>query len=362
MSAIKESVRDYYTKLQSSKDLKTSACCTLPAAHIIDALRRVPQEITDKFYGCGNPIPNGIKGLTVLDLGCGTGRDCYIASQLVGPKGVVIGLDMTDSQLEVANKHVRSYCNELGYSRPNMKFVKGYIEQVRAVVSKESVDLIISNCVINLSPDKPAVLKQCYDALKYGGELHFSDVYSDRRVPEKVRNDDVLVGECLGGAMYINDFQRLCSEIGFHCPRLLTSKPIEVNNEELQEKVGNIKFYSISYRLFKLKDLEPTEEDYGQIAVYKGTIPGCAHGVELDEEHVFETARATAVSGNTAAILQKSWLGKYFEVIGGRYIHFGEFGRPVTIIPPTSVSIAKVTTKEDKKDDCCGSSKPSKGG
>jgi len=362
MSEMKSSVRDYYTNLQSSKDLKTSACCTEPAPHIVSALKRVPQEITEKFYGCGNPIPNGIRGLTVLDLGCGTGRDCYIASQLIGPNGVVIGLDMTDSQLAVAKKYVKSYSSELGFSRPNMKFVKGYIENISSVVSQASVDLIISNCVINLSPDKPAVLKQCYDALKFGGELHFSDVYSDRRVPDTVRHDKVLVGECLGGAMYRNDFLRLCSEIGFHCPRVLTSKPIEVNNAELQEKVGNIKFYSISYRLFKLKTTEPTEEDYGQIAIYNGTIPGCAHGIALDEKHVFETGRATSVSGNTAAIVGDSWLGKYFEVIGTRNIHYGEFGKPLTIIPPSSEGNLKVATKEDKPEDCCGTTKASRGG
>jgi len=352
-----EAVREYYTKLRGSEDLKTSACCTQPAPHIVEALKRVPTEITEKFYGCGNPIPNGIEGMTILDLGCGTGRDCYIASQLVGSNGVVIGLDMTDPQLEVAKKYVSSYTKTLGYGRANMKFVKGYIEQISSVVSPQSVDLIISNCVINLSPDKSAVLKGCYDALKFGGELHFADVYSDRRVPESVKRDDVLVGECLGGAMYRNDFLRLCGEIGFQCPRELTSKPIEVNNEELQQKVGNIKFYSITYRLFKLKTLEPTEEDYGQIARYKGTIPRCAHGITLDERHVFETGRPTAVSGNTAAIVQDSWLGKYFDVSGDRKTHYGEFGMPVDIIPPSSM--VEKTASESKAEDCCG---PSQGG
>jgi len=357
-----EGVREYYTQLTGTKDLKTNACSTLPAPHILEALKQVPQEITDKFYGCGNPIPNGIEGMTVLDLGCGTGRDCYIASQLVGSKGVVLGLDMTDPQLKVARKYVDSYTKKLGYARSNMKFMKGYIENISNVVAPVSVDLIISNCVINLSPDKPAVLQQCYDALKFGGELHFADVYSDRRVPESVSSDDVLVGECLGGAMYRNDFLRLCGEIGFHCPRQLTSKPITVNNEELQEKVGNIKFYSITYRLFKLRKLEPTEEDYGQIAIYKGTIPRCAHGFKLDENHVFETGRAMSVSGNTAAILQKSWLGKYFEILGDRKTHFGEFGMPISIIPPSTHSVAKTTTNESKEENCCGTSKSSKGG
>jgi len=357
-----EAVMEYYSKLKGTKDLKTDACCTLPAPHIATALKRVPFEISEKFYGCGNPIPNGIEGLTVLDLGCGTGRDCYVASQLVGSSGTVIGIDMTDPQLEVANKYVDSFTKDMGYKRKNMKFVKGYIENIKSVISPESVDLIISNCVINLSPDKTAVLKQCYDSLKLGGEMHFSDVYSDRRLPESVRRDDVLVGECLGGAMYRNDFVQLCHEIGFTCPRILVSKPIEINNEELQEKVGNIKFYSITFRLFKLKSLDPNEEDYGQIAIYKGTIPRCAHGFTLDEWHVFETNRAIPVSGNTADIVSNSWLSKHFKVIGDRSTHFGEFGLAVTVIPPRKgedVDREDVVANESKKEESC---KPKKKG
>jgi len=331
-----EAVREYYTNLKGSKDLKTNACCSIPAPHIAAALKRVPIEICEKFYGCGNPIPNGIEGLTVVDLGCGTGRDCYVASQLVGPSGTVIGIDMTDTQLEIAKKHVNSFTKEVGYNRKNMKFIKGFIERLNEYLSPESVDLIISNCVVNLSPDKHAVLKQCYDALKFGGELHFADVYSDRRLPMSVRNDDVLVGECLGGALYRNDFVKLCKEIGFMCPRVLTSKPIDIMNEELQEKVGNVKFYSITFRLFKLKSLDPYEEDYGQIATYKGTIPCCAHGVILDELHAFETKRPTPVSGNTASIVGNSWLSKHFVVVGDKSTHFGEFGLPITVLPPST--------------------------
>ena len=113
-----------------------------------------------KFYGCGPPLPFGIDGLTVLDLGSGSGRDCYLASKLVGENGKVIGLDMTDEQLDIARNHVAEYTNTLGYAAPNMEFKKGYIERIiESGVEKESVDLIISNCVVNLSPDKPAVLK-----------------------------------------------------------------------------------------------------------------------------------------------------------------------------------------------------------
>ena len=157
------SVEEYYGRvLSTSKDLKTSACSASKQPHhlIIDAMKDIPNEVMSKFYGCGTPLPFGIDGLTVLDLGSGSGRDCYLASKLVGENGKVIGLDMTDEQLDIARNHVAEYTNTLGYAAPNMEFKKGYIERIiESGVEKESVDLIISNCVVNLSPDKPAVLK-----------------------------------------------------------------------------------------------------------------------------------------------------------------------------------------------------------
>lgn len=157
------SVEEYYGRvLSTSKDLKTSACSASKKPHhlIIDAMKDIPNEVMSKFYGCGTPLPFGIDGLTVLDLGSGSGRDCYLASKLVGENGKVIGLDMTDEQLDIARNHVAEYTNTLGYAAPNMEFKKGYIERIiESGVEKESVDLIISNCVVNLSPDKPAVLK-----------------------------------------------------------------------------------------------------------------------------------------------------------------------------------------------------------
>merc|ERR1719492_316350 len=91
-------------------------------------LKKVPMEVTEKFYGCGNPTPAGVEGLTILDLGSGSGRDCYVAAQMVGPEGGVIGIDMTDEQLAVARKYTESFCTKtLGYREPNMQFVQGYI-------------------------------------------------------------------------------------------------------------------------------------------------------------------------------------------------------------------------------------------
>jgi len=262
---VQESVQQYYGKtLETSKDLKTNACTTSGSPHPIiqDCLRKIPTEILEKFYGCGNPIPLGIEGLSVLDLGSGSGRDCYIASQMVGPKGKVIGVDMTDEQLAVARKYTESFCQKMGFSAPNMDFVQGYIEQLsKAGIAKNSVDLVISNCVINLSPRKDLVLKECYESLKPGGEMYFSDVYCDRRLPQHIREHEVLWGECLAGALYIEDFKRLCREVGFLDPRALSTSLITVNDPELEKILGQAKFYSILYRLFKTEGLETTNED-----------------------------------------------------------------------------------------------------
>ena len=301
--SVRSSVQQYYGEtLKTSDDLKTSACCTpydLPKK-IRDILSNVPDEVKAKYYGCGSPTPQGIDGLRVLDLGSGSGRDCYVAAALVGQAGAVTGVDMTDGQLDVANKHAKSYCVDvLNYESQNMTFKKGTIEDLAAAGVKDGTqDLIISNCVVNLSPDKPAVLSEAWRVLADGGEFYFSDVYCDRRLPEDIRAHPVLLGECLGGAMYVEDFRRLCVRTGFTDPRVLEGHEIEVLDPALRELLGEAKFYSITYRLFKCPGrLESICEDYGQYVVYKGTIDGHPHAYSLDDHHRIEKNKPFLVCG-----------------------------------------------------------------
>lgn len=324
-----ESVQNYYGKvLSSSKDLKTSACTSSskPSPTVLDALRKVPLPVIEKFYGCGTPLPTSIEGLSVLDLGCGSGRDCYIASALVGPQGSVTGIDMTAEQLTTAREHIGAFTADLGYDKPNLRFLEGMIEFIGdAGVGPGSVDLVISNCVINLSPDKEAVVRGCHEALRDGGELYFSDVYCDRRLPQATREDDVMLGECLGGALYIEDFRRICHKSGFADPRELTREEIVVNDPALKKLCGGARFYSITYRCFKLPQLETLCEDYGQVAYYKGTIDDHGTHYALDDHHVFEKGRPMLVCGNTASMVGESWLSKHFTVVGDRDVHYGLF-------------------------------------
>jgi len=135
-----------------------------------EALKNVHDEVISKYYGCGSPFPEDLEGMTVLDLGCGTGRDVYVVAQLVGPLGKAIGVDMTDEQLEIANRHIDWHAEKFGFW--NVKFYKGFIEDLKSAgIEDNSIDIVISNCVITLSPNKAKVFQEINRVLKPGGEI-----------------------------------------------------------------------------------------------------------------------------------------------------------------------------------------------
>ena len=324
-----DQVKDYYGKvLQSSDDLKTDACCTdegLPE-YLKPILSKVHDEVLMRYYGCGLVLPEQLEGARILDLGSGAGRDVYALSALVGEKGEVVGVDMTEEQLSVANEYLDYHADVFGFSKPNVSFKKGYIEQLDKLnLEPNSFDIIVSNCVINLSPDKQAVLEQCYELLKPGGEIYFSDVYAERRVPQVLLDDEELYGECISGALYWNDFINLSKDCGFKDPRLVKSRPLMIENAALQEKIGDRRFFSATYRLFKLDDLEPACEDYGQAVVYKGSIEHHRDAFVLDGHHVIETGKMFPVCGNTYRMLNDTRFKEHFDFYGNWDTHFGIF-------------------------------------
>ena len=322
-----EIVQDYYGReLQGSADLKTDACCDFDQVPewLKPLLARIHPEVLSRYYGCGLVCPEQLQGCRVLDLGCGSGRDVYALAQLTGPSGEVVGVDMTEEQLQVAKAH-RGYHRET-FGFDNVSFNTGYIEKLDELdLAANSFDVVVSNCVINLSPDKDAVLKGVFNLLKPGGEFYFSDVYADRRVPDSLRSDPVLYGECLGGALYWKDFLRLAHRQGFPDPRLVTDRPLAVVDAKLVDKVGNIRFYSATYRLFKIDDLETACEDYGQAVVYKGTIENSPHRFVLDKHHNIETGKIFPVCGNTWRMLQATRFARHFEFYGDFEQHYGIF-------------------------------------
>ncbi|MBS0382065.1 MAG: methyltransferase domain-containing protein [Proteobacteria bacterium] len=335
-------VRDYYGRvLQSSKDLKTGACCTsdsMPAS-LRALLDDIHPAIKDRFYGCGTPLPPALEGMTVLDLGCGSGRDVYLLSRLVGEHGRVIGVDMTAEQLDVARTHQHWHAERYGHAHSNVELRDGFIEDLAGCgIADASVDVVVSNCVLNLSPEKPRAFAEIMRVLKPGGELYFADIFADRRIPETLRSDPVLLGECLGGALYVEDFRRLMVGVGCADVRTVVCSAVPLHDNVIIDKIGMVRFSSSTIRAFKLA-LEDRCEDYGQIATYLGTIPSHPHAFDLDDHHRFETGRPLRVCGNTFDMLALTRYARHFRLQGDKTVHFGLFDcAPATASPKQTPS------------------------
>ncbi len=317
--SIHEQIQQYYGNiLAGSDDLKTNACCCTeeaPPHYVIDVMDDIADEIMDRFYGCGSPIPPALEGCTVIDLGCGVGRDVYILSKLVGSTGRVIGIDMTQSQLDVAKSYQKEQAERFGFEKSNVEFKCGYIEDLAALgIEDNSIDLVVSNCVINLTPFKEQVFSEIYRVLKPGGELYFSDVFCDRRIPQELRDDPVLRGECLGGAMYLEDFRRMMARFGWLSYLYTAVDDIHVNDLALETKLGFMSFTSRTVRAIKAEGYEDREENYGQTACYKGTIPEVPRYFDLSDEIRLIKGRKYAISGNMAQMLEASRYGKHFDI------------------------------------------------
>ncbi|KAM8911799.1 arsenite methyltransferase isoform 2-T2 [Lycaon pictus] len=272
----------YYGQvLKKSGDLQTSACVTtarLVPRHIQEALRNVHEEVTLRYYGCGLVIPECLENCWILDLGSGSGRDCYALSQLVGETGHVTGIDMTESQVEVAKKYIEYHMEKYGFQTPNVTFLHGYIEKLEEIgIKDESYDIVISNCVINLVPDKQAVLQEVYRVLKHGGELYFSDVYASLELPEEIR----------------------------------THKILWVQNKELERVIGDCRFVSATFRLFKLPKTGPAERCQ---VIYNGGITRHEKELIFDANFTFKEGEIIEVDKETAAILKNSRFAKDFLI------------------------------------------------
>lgn len=323
-----EQVKQYYGEvLSGTQDLKTDACCPTGALPLYQKkiLSAIHPEILEKFYGCGSPIPLGLTGKVVLDLGCGTGRDVYLLSKLVGAQGRVIGVDMTVAQLEVAQQHRDYHASAFGFETSNVSFHQGLIEDLAAFgMEDNSMDVVVSNCVINLSPHKDRLFREIFRVLKPGGELYFADIFSGRRIPAPLKDDPILRGECLGGAMYIEDFRRMLRQVGCLDYRVVSCSRLTLQDPDVIEKVGMIDFHSMTVRAFKM-EMEDVCEDYGQVAIYRGSLAYAPHAFVLDDHHTFETGKAYPVCGNTADMLAKTRFADHFQIIGDKSVHYGLF-------------------------------------
>jgi arsenite methyltransferase len=247
---IEHTVRERYS--QGARERQEALCC--PVDYNSDLLAALPEEIIAKDYGCGDPSRYVQAGDVVLDLGSGGGKICYMAAQLVGPRGRVIGVDMTDDMLELARRYQSVMAERLGGDR--VRFLKGYIQDlaldvealdrylhahpvtdrkgyagVRAwedrqrreqpLIADSSVDLVISNCVLNLvsDADKEQLVREIFRVLKPGGRIAISDIVSDRPVPAALKQDPELWSGCIAGAFQEGEFLRIFADHGFHAVR-----------------------------------------------------------------------------------------------------------------------------------------------
>ncbi len=291
----REDVRDYYAK--AAVTAQESLCC--PTKYQPDDLSHIPQEVLEISYGCGSPVDRTAirPGEVMIDLGSGGGIDCFIAAKRVGPEGRVIGIDMTADMLAKARKNAVAVSKNLGYD--NLEFKQGFLEAIP--MEDGSADLVTSNCVINLSPQKSEVFKEIHRILKPGGRFVIADIISDKEVPQAMRRDKDLWGECVSGALTLDEFLALAKQNEF-CG-------LTVQKDYLWKEIDGLKFYS--YILSGYKPAVGAEESCcaSLTAIYAG--PFCAvtcDGVE------FPLGKAVDIDAETAAKLSAQPFTDMFSI------------------------------------------------
>ncbi len=240
-------------------------------------ISHIPEEARVRSYGCGSPLADAEveSGAVVADFGCGTGVECFIAAKNVGAKGRVYGIDMADAMLDIAVRAREQVSGKLGYE--NVEFRKAFLEDTS--LEKDSVDVVISNCVINLSPDKRRTFAEIFRVLKPGGRLVISDIAYDDDIPLDVKYNQRLRGECIGGAFKQGELFGLLSDVGFEDARIL--------RRFLYRVVAGHNFYSVTYRARKAPAAK------GERVIY----PGPFAAVVTDDGQVLRRGQKMSVKG-----------------------------------------------------------------
>lgn len=290
-----------------------------------EKLPNIAPEIEEAFHEFGAPIPPLLEGCTVLDLCCGSGRDTYLAAQLVGETGRVIGVEPNEERLAIARKYLDEEMERFGYANCNVKLVHGCPEDLASLgIADGSVDVVVSNCTFNLSPDKGAYIKAVKQALKPQGEWYFTDVFTDRRIPQETSNEAKRVAQRLGGAMFVEDFRRVAQELGFHDPRYVMTWKTPLSESE-QAAYPGIAFATITCRLLNSELTSDHCEDYGEEIIYDGSLPDYPDFFLYDKDICFAANVQRHVCDNvTALALEGCRYAKVIKVIGDRSVHYGD--------------------------------------
>jgi arsenite methyltransferase len=315
---VESAVRERYSA--ASRAPEPMLCCPIP--YETKHLDVLPRELIERDYGCGDPSKYVAEGETVLDLGSGGGKICYIASQIVGPRGRVFGVDMNDDMLALARKYRREIGDRIGWH--NVEFFKGRIQDLaldldrfeshlqqhpvrgadqwleaqrhadrlrhdQPMIASGSVDVVLSNCVLNLvtPQDRRQLFAEMYRVLKRGGRAVISDIVSDEPVPGHLKNDPQLWSGCISGAFVEHEFLEAFEDAGFYGMEIVTRQV------EPWATVEGIEFRSMTVRAYKGKD-GPCM-DHKQGVIYQGPWKS----VTDDDGHVLRRGVRTAVCEKT---------------------------------------------------------------
>ncbi len=331
---IEGAVRDRYSGAAGA--VEPRLCC--PVSYDPRYLEAIPEEILRRDYGCGDPTPHLRPGDTVLDLGSGGGKVCYIAAQVVGPRGRVIGVDCNAEMLGLARSHSDAVAARLGFA--NVEFRSGMIQDLRLdlerleaelgrrpvadregwlrlrsleeglrrdhpLIEDQSVDCVVSNCVLNLvrSEDRRQLFAEVFRVLRRGGRVALSDIVSDEDVPEHLRRDPDLWSGCVSGAFREDRFLKALEEAGFHGIRVAHREP------EPWRTVEGIEFRSLTVLAYKGKQGPCLERN--QAVIYRGPFKK----VEDDDGHLYARGERTAVCDKTFGLLNREPYAGLFEPV-----------------------------------------------
>ena len=321
---VEQAVRERYGA--AAREAEQALCC--PVDYDPQYLAIIPEEILERDYGCGDPSRFLQPGETVLDLGSGGGKICYIAAQIVGREGGVIGVDRNDEMLALARRYQAPIAAKLGYQNTdfrkgsiqdlalNLEAFEAYLEanpvrsssdwlraeahadrlrESQPLVADDSVDVVVSNCVLNLvhTAERKQLFSEIFRVLKRGGRAVISDIVCDEPVPERLQNDPQLWSGCISGAFVEHAFLDAFAEAGFYGIEILSRQ------EEAWATVEGIEFRSMTVRAYKGK--EGPCKDQRQAVVYNGPWKQ----VVDDDGHVLKRGVRTAVCGKTLAIYNR---------------------------------------------------------
>lgn len=318
-----------------------------------DKLFNISAEIKNLFHEFGSPMPPLMEGCTVVDLGCGTGRDTYLAAQLVGQNGRVIGVDPDRSRIDIAEKYFDQEMRQFGYDVPNVEFHVGVPEDL-SFIADDTADIVISNCTFNLSPDKEAYIREVHRILKEDGEWYFTDVFTDRRIPTEIAKNVQNRAERLAGALFVGDFRRLAQANGFNDVRYLMNWKTPLTSEE-QQKYGDVVFATLTVRALKSDWSEDVCENYGEVVTYNGSLPDYPDFFLFENNIKFPTGKSCPVCGNVTAVAAHSRYADVFSVVGDRSNHLGDTHKAYDALVLQAPDFTGVRDEDDQpiQASCC---------